>query len=132
MPRYEGNRFSPPAPVGHVHVIHPETGAKCPSVPMLIDSGADVTVVPATVAQRLGISLAGAPEYELMAYDGTPRAVPAVRLKVVFLGRTFSGQFLLLEQESGIIGRNILNAIALVLDGPRLTWSEATASRRSR
>ncbi|MFI5398763.1 MAG: retropepsin-like aspartic protease [Candidatus Binatia bacterium] len=128
MPDYDTKGFNPPAPVAYVDLIHPDTGARWSRVPMLLDSGADVTVVPASVADRLGISLAGAPEYELMAYDGTIRPAPAVRLKLVFLDRTFNGQFLLVEQGPGVIGRNVLNAISIVLDGPQLKWSEATAA----
>jgi hypothetical protein len=40
------------------------------------------------------------------------------------LGRTFRGQFLVIDEETGILGRNILNTLALLLDGPRQTWSE--------
>jgi hypothetical protein len=40
------------------------------------------------------------------------------------LGRAFRGQFLVIDQQAGILGRNILNNLALLLDGPQLTWSE--------
>ena len=45
------------------------------------------------------------------------------------LGRTFRGQFLVIDQQVGILGRNILNALALVLDGPQQTWSEHKDNR---
>ena len=45
------------------------------------------------------------------------------------LGRTFRGQFLVIDEEVGILGRNILNALALLLDGPQQTWSELRDSR---
>jgi hypothetical protein len=47
-----------------------------------------------------------------------------VQLELLFLNRTFTGQFLLIDQDYGILGKNILNNIALLLDGPRLAWSE--------
>ena len=34
------------------------------------------------------------------------------------------GQFLLIDQEWGILRRNILNAISLILDGPDQSWNE--------
>lgn len=95
---------------------------------MLVDSGADVTLVPTRVAEQLGVSLTGAPEYELAAYDGSVRSARAVCLKLVFPGRTLGGQFLLVDQEEGVIGRNVLNAVSLVRDGPRLMWREAGVS----
>ena len=31
---------------------------------------------------------------------------------------------MLIDQEWGIMGRDVLNHVALLLDGPKLTWSE--------
>jgi len=41
-----------------------------------------------------------------------------------FLGKNFTGKFLLIDQPMGILGRNILNSLALVLDGSGLSWAE--------
>ena len=46
MPRYDDVRFSPPAPVAAVTVRVPLTGDAVADVPMLIDTGADVTLTP--------------------------------------------------------------------------------------
>jgi hypothetical protein len=48
----------------------------------------------------------------------------AVRAVVVFPNKTFRGRFLLVESEVGVIGRNILNHVRLLLDGPGLSWEE--------
>ena len=45
MPAYDGTRFDPPAPLVHVSVRNPASGAVLPEVPMLLDSGADVTLL---------------------------------------------------------------------------------------
>lgn len=42
---YDRLHFAPPAPVAHVKLIHPQTGKIAPEVPMLLDSGADQTVL---------------------------------------------------------------------------------------
>jgi hypothetical protein len=42
--------------------------------------------------------------------------------KWFFSIRRFRGQFLLIDQDLGIIGRNVLNFVSLLFDGPRLTW----------
>jgi len=48
MPKYDTENFDPPAPVAYVSIRDPETGASLSDVPMLIDTGADVTLLPAS------------------------------------------------------------------------------------
>ena len=62
--------------------------------------------------------------YELQGFDGNITQAEAILLELVFLGRKYKGQFLLVDQPMGILGRNILNAIVLLLDGPRGAWDE--------
>jgi hypothetical protein len=47
-----------------------------------------------------------------------------VILDLLFLKRAFRGRYLLIEEERGIMGRDILNHVILLLDGPRQQWSE--------
>jgi len=91
---------------------------------MLIDTGADVSLLPREpIAQLIDSALSG-DQYELEGFDGTRSLAPAVRLELRFLGRVFRGQFLIVDQSHGILGRNVLNAIPLLLDGPNLSWDE--------
>ncbi len=46
MPAYNASAFRPPAPVAHVIVKSPTTNHVVAGVPMLIDSGADVSLLP--------------------------------------------------------------------------------------
>jgi hypothetical protein len=62
--------------------------------------------------------------YELIGFEGHASSASAVQCEMIFLGLTFRGQFLLIEHEWGIMGRNILNAVSLLFDGPRLTWGQ--------
>ncbi|MBM4049549.1 MAG: hypothetical protein FJ279_31020 [Planctomycetes bacterium] len=89
-----------------------------------MDSGADVTLVPERARTVLGLSLIQDKHYELAGFDGSTSLVLPVRLELLFGGRAFRGQFLLIDQAWGIIGRNVLNAIPLLLNGPHLTWDE--------
>ncbi len=43
---------------------------------------------------------------------------------IVSLNKSFRGRFLQVESEVGIIGRNVLNRVRLLLDGPALNWEE--------
>ena len=91
---------------------------------MLLDTGADVTLVPQTAIDSLRVSTAGSDRYQVMGFDGTVSAAPAVRLQLSFARRTFRGDFLAVEQPWGILGRNVLNVVPLILDGPQLQWDE--------
>jgi hypothetical protein len=46
-------------------------------------------------------------------------------VELAFLGKRFKGQFLVVDQPMGILGRNILKAIRVLFDGPRGYWNEA-------
>ncbi|PYQ31789.1 MAG: hypothetical protein DMF56_01410 [Acidobacteria bacterium] len=127
MPPYDDRRFAPPAPVLSARLRNPQSGAIISDVPLLIDTGADVTLLPLGAVNAAGIEQTGA-SYELLAFDGRSNSAGVVRAELLMLGRTFRGQFLVIDQEVGILGRNILNALALLLDGQRQTWSEQTIS----
>ncbi len=124
MPVYDIIQFDPPAPLAQVILRNPDNGETQSNVPMLMDSGADVTLIPQAVADQLGIAIISDKQYELTSFDGNISLTPVVRLELLFCGRTFRGQFLLIDQAWGILGRNILNAIPILLDGPNLTWDE--------
>jgi len=124
VPHYDDTRFEPPAPLAQVTLRNPDNGALSPDVPMLLDSGADVTLIPQMTLNRLDITYVQDKHYELIGFDGNISFAPVVQLELIFCGRTFRGQFLLINQEWGILGRNVLNSVPLMIDGPNLTWDE--------
>ena len=129
MPAYDRGSFSPPAPVARVVVRHSETGSSVSDVAMLIDSGADVTLIPQSAIETLGLVGSGQ-QYQLVAFDGTTSESEAVQADIVFLNRRFRGRYLLIEGEVGILGRDVLNHLRLLLDGPLLTWEQSSSSMR--
>ena len=122
MPACDSTGFAPPAPVASVTLRNPETGASTADVLLLIDSGADVTLLPAAVVEALGISVRANTGYELKGFDGSHSVSMAVRADLIWLRKTFKGDFLLINQEVGFLGRDILNHVSLILDGPHLNW----------
>jgi len=89
---------------------------------MLLDTGADVTLLPQECVNQLQIQIDPSQAYELMGFDGTRSTAIAVHLDLIFLGLTFRGRFLIIDQPDGVLGRNILNHLNLAFNGPRLLW----------
>ena len=120
MPIYDKLLFNPPAPLATVLLRDPSTGKSANGVPMLMDSGADVTLIPMSSIVILGVGSDTDEEYELTAFDGSRSLARAVRIDLLFLRRTFKGQFLIIDQECGVLGRDILNHVPILLNGPKL------------
>ena len=92
---------------------------------MLIDSGADVTLIPKEAVASLGMQFDQDIGYEVIGFDGTKSIAPVVTLDLALLGRVFEGRYLGCDQSWGILGRDVLNHLAIVLDGPDQAWHEA-------
>ena len=122
MQAYEAARFDPPAPLALVVVRSRGRGLLIPDVPMLLDTGADVSLLPRPQVERLVSP--DAPRYELQAFDGTRSTAPAAAAELLFVGKSFRGQFLLADGWHGVLGRNILNNLSLLFDGPSQRWTE--------
>lgn len=125
MPEFDGKNFDPPAPVAYVTLRHPATGASISNVPMLIDTGADVTFLAREIIEELNIVPEENKAYEVEGFTGGIALAEVVQLELLFLGKRFTGQFLVTDQSMGILGRNVLNAVRFLFDGPRGFWDEA-------
>ncbi len=89
---------------------------------MLLDTGADVTLLPRECVSQIQVPIDPTHAYELMGFDGTRSTAIAVHLDLIFLGLTFRGRFLMIDQPDGVLGRNILNHLNVSFNGPRLLW----------
>jgi hypothetical protein len=105
MPSYDAAHFDPPAPVARVTLRNAHSGAIVSDVLLLVDTGADITLLLRTAVEPLGVSLLAGHQYELMGFDGSKSFAPVVMLDVLFLQRAFRGRYLLIETERGIIER---------------------------
>ena len=66
MPSYDASHFDPPAPIARVTLRNPHSGATVSDVVLLLDTGADVTMLPRMAIERLGVPLLAGQRYELM------------------------------------------------------------------
>jgi len=122
MPTYDSTQFEPPAPLARVTLRTLNNGNIVTDVPMLIDSGADVTLIPERFIEDLRLEVDQSESYELEGFDGNRSTAASVQLELVFRRRCFRGRFLLVNSQSGVLGRNVLNHFAILLDGPGLSW----------
>jgi len=90
---------------------------------MLIDSGADTTLLPEAVVALLGITDTGE-RIPLMSFDGTISESKVARIDLVFGKGRFRGHYPLIDAEVGIVGRDVLNHLRLLLDAPAQQWDE--------
>ncbi len=123
MPTFDASHYDPPAPIAVVQLRDAATGGNVNDVVLLIDTGADVTLLPRAAIERLGIAIDSSQQMELMGFDGNRSFAPMITLDVLFAGKLFRGNYLITATERGILGRDVLNHVALVIDGPQLQWS---------
>jgi hypothetical protein len=124
MPAYDSNLFDPPAPVAVVSVRDPTGGSTVNNVPMLIDSGSDVTLVPRASVVELSLQIDPNAGYELEGFDGHRIVAQVAQLDLIFAEKAFRGKYVIADSNMGILGRDVLNHVAVLLDGPRLSWDE--------
>ena len=89
---------------------------------LVIDSGADVSVVPLAAASAVGAAMVRS-TMPIQFLAGEEIVLDQAELAVEFLRYRFRGAFLVVDSTYGVVGRNILDAFRLTLDGPRLEWS---------
>lgn len=111
------DRYEPPAPVLPVLISAPNAPGGI-GVSALVDSGADVSVVPADVIRALGLPIVA--WTEVRGYDGTSRRTEVHAATMQVEGLRTIVEVIGLGNEA-LIGRDVLNQVRIVLDGPKRT-----------
>ena len=62
-----------------------------------------------------------------MGFNGSTSSAPVVMLDLLFLKRAFRGRYLVIEEGHGVMGRDILNYLALLLDGAFVDWLKSSS-----
>lgn len=115
--------YNPPAPIANVKLRNSQTLELISNVPMLLDTGADVTLLPQILCKQIGVKISETEYLELEGFNETRSVFFYVRLNLIFLNKLFRGKFLVIDQAEGIIGRDILNQFAILFDGKNFEWN---------
>ena len=114
--------YYPPAPIAKVKLRNPETLVSATDVPMLLDTGADITLLPKSFCDAIGVKISETESLELEGFNQTTTIAFYVRLDFIFLNKIFRGKFLVYDQDEGIVGRDVLNMFSIIFDGKNLEW----------
>jgi predicted aspartyl protease len=113
---YKTDGFNLPAPVLEVSLSLPMTSGDIIKVPALLDSGADMTVIPRNVVQQLQLKYVD--EILAVGFDGIVKKTFVYSTKIIFdkLG-DFIIRVITSENDHALIGRDILNRWSVFLRG---------------
>ncbi len=114
----------PPAPIANVILRNLETLESIKNVPMLLDTGSDITLLPRTFCQEIGVDISETKFLELEGINNARSLAYYTKLDLIFLNKRIRGNFLVYDDDEGIIGRDILNKLTIIFDGKNLEWKE--------
>ena len=123
MTSYDALNYDPPAPIAEVALRDLATGAMVANVLLLIDTGADTTLLPRIAVERLGVKPVSNIKCQLQGFDGKRTIAQAVDVDMIFLKKAYRGRYLLIDDDQGVLGRDVLADLVLLLDGPGQGWS---------
>lgn len=124
MSRYD-SRFDPPAPLMEVTVANTANRRRRRSLSALLDTSSDITAIPDSLAELLQLYPVGQIQLESVEATTTTVLTYAVhftigelsipRLEVILTGLDFV-----------VVGRDVLNRLYLLLNGPEQTFDLQT------
>jgi len=107
--------LDPPGPVLPVRVSAPGLAGGM-LVPALVDSGADISVVPESVAAAIGLPAIGEVSVQAVGHDSRKTLLFAAEVEVAGASAVIE---VIAVGEDALLGRNLLNRRVLTLHGPR-------------
>lgn len=110
--------YFPPAPILDVVFVAQPNGKRTDAVAGFVDTGADASIVPLYLLDQIGARYVT--EHRVRSYFGEARKVHSYLVDVVIDDITLPGIEVVGDTvDETLIGRDVLNRLRLVLDGPR-------------
>jgi len=121
MIRYRyAQRLNPPAPFVNVTLRCPTTGAQAMGLPAQLDVAADRTILPGRVVEALGLVEDGRALFQGFAGEIIELPVFLVEVQVHDFLPLLTRAALRGNEPHILLGRDVLNAHRILLDGPQL------------
>ena len=86
--------YNPPAPIAKVKLRNLKTLESIANVPMLLDTGSDITLLPKLYCDEIGVEISETESLELAGFNQAKSVAFYVRLDFIFLNKIFRGKFL--------------------------------------
>ena len=118
--------FDPPAPFMDIIIAASKDSGPRRSVGALLDTGAEISIIPQQIAHALELSPYA--EMTIEAFDGRRQRVNLYAVTLEVAGTRLSPvRAVAYPSSCAILGRDVLNRFLTTLDGPHLSF-EITAS----
>ena len=122
--------YEPPCPVLTLRLASPLGGAPGVGLVAVVDTGADMTLVPERVARVLGLPVVS--HIRVVGVTGTAEGADVFAAAIELAGWDLLVEVVAFGEET-IVGRDLLNRLVLRLDGPgQLLEIGAGTARASR
>jgi hypothetical protein len=132
MQAYDSENYTPPMPISQTRISSDIPGigkvAKI-EVTMILDTGADMSIIPKTIIKQLENSIGQKLPYDfgnVEDYNGAQFREKIYTLSICCNIDEFQTmdtlQILAIDGSEGILGRDVLNKYSICLDGASLAW----------
>ncbi len=117
---------SPPAPMLRVTIAQVTNPRRRETLPALLDTGSDMTAIPRRFVAKFQLYSVGRLSFEDVQSETAMFYTYAVRLTIASL-RIPRLKVILTGLDFVVVGRDVLNQLYVLLNGPDLTFDVATA-----